>query len=94
MVREIVLGLVFMGLLPWPERVVAPGLQIEPSQLESARLQRAIAATGSTSGPPPKIARARTGRIISTNSGRSSRDVVHTTGWRPFQANSLTRRGG
>ena len=27
-------------------RVVAPGLQIEPSQLESPRLQRAIAATG------------------------------------------------
>jgi ribosomal protein S12 methylthiotransferase accessory factor len=27
-------------------RVVAPGLQIEPSQLENPRLQRAIAATG------------------------------------------------
>jgi ribosomal protein S12 methylthiotransferase accessory factor len=27
-------------------RVIAPGLQIEPSQLESARLRRAIAATG------------------------------------------------
>jgi ribosomal protein S12 methylthiotransferase accessory factor len=27
-------------------RVVAPGLQIEPSQLESARLQRAVAITG------------------------------------------------
>jgi len=27
-------------------RVVAPGLQIEPSQLENPRLQRAVAATG------------------------------------------------
>jgi cytochrome c-type biogenesis protein len=34
----VVLGLVFMGLLPWPERVVAPGLIGEARQRESSAL--------------------------------------------------------
>jgi cytochrome c-type biogenesis protein len=34
----VVLGLVFMGLIPWPERVIAPGLLGEARQRESSAL--------------------------------------------------------
>src|SRR5204862_366644 len=51
----VVLGLVFMGLLPWPERVVAPGLLTRSrrtgSSVRRSRSSRSCASSGSSSPP-------------------------------------------